>query len=182
MIQALRDLLAVVFWLDELAVEFVLAIRHPLLTKSLTSVTGMGSAAAGVTFLGLLWLAGWREEFRRTLVALAICGVVVGTLMTTIQRPFPPQPVCLTGSGEAVASSFPSGHAAAVAAYATVAHDSDVLPFGPTAVLAAAIAFSRVYLGTHYLSDTVFGVLVGVGAVLLARRLLADERVRSALE
>jgi undecaprenyl-diphosphatase len=182
MLEVLRDLLEVVLLLDERAVAFVLAIRSPLLTKVLTSVTGMGSAAAGAVFLGLLWLADWDEEFRQTLVALAVCGAVVGVLMSTIQRPFPPQPVCLTDGGETVATSFPSGHAAAVAAYATVARDSEVFPFGPTALLAAAIAFSRIYLGTHYLSDTVVGVLIGVGAALLAKRLLADERVRAALE
>ncbi|TKX78046.1 phosphatase PAP2 family protein, partial [Halorubrum sp. SD626R] len=46
------------------------------------------------------------------------------------------------------------------------------LPFAATAALAALIAFSRIYLGTHYLSDTVFGVGLGIAAVLVAERIL----------
>lgn len=158
--------------LDDATVELVLALRHPVLTKLLTSLTGLGSGAAAVVLLGLCYLAGWRRELAVSGVSLAIAGVVVVSLMALVQRPFPPQPVCVTDGSGLAAHSFPSGHTAAVTIYAVVARESDVLPFGVTAVLAALVAFSRIYLGTHYLSDTVAGVLIGVGAVLLARRLL----------
>lgn len=159
-----------VLWLDALAIELVLRLRSPLVTEIMNSVTGLGAVSAGLVFVGLFYLAGWREEFLVTLVALAITGTVVAALMAIVQRPFPPQPVCL--SGEAATTSFPSGHAAAVAAYATIARSSDQLPFGVTAVLAVLVAFSRVYLGTHYLSDTLFGILLGIAAAILARRLI----------
>lgn len=155
--------------LDQLTVELVLELRSPLVTKVMTSVTGLGSATAAVVLLGLFHLAGWRSEFTHSAVALAIAGVVVGTLMLTIQRPFPPQPVCMTDGAETVAHSFPSGHAAAVTIFAMTARKSEALPFGIAAVLAGTIAISRVYLGTHFLSDTVVGVLIGVGAFALAR-------------
>ncbi len=158
--------------LDDAAVELVLALRHPVLTKFLTSLTGLGSGAAAVVLLGLCYLAGWRRELAVAGVSLAIAGVVVVSLMALVQRPFPPQPVCVTDGSGLAAHSFPSGHAAAVTIYAVVARESDVFPFGVTAVLAALVAFSRIYLGTHYLSDTVAGVVIGVGAVLFARRLL----------
>lgn len=168
----IRELVDYVLWIDARTVELVLGLRGPLLTKVLTSVTGLGSAAAGLVFLGLFYLAGWKEEFLSTLVALSLAGVVVGSLMITVQRPFPPQPVCLTSGSETVAHSFPSGHAAAVAAYAMTARSSDELPFRLIAALAATIAFSRIYLGTHYLSDTVAGVLIGIAAFVAARGLL----------
>lgn len=177
----LADILAFVFALDDRAVAFVLDIRHPFLTKMLTSVTGLGSATAALAFLGVCYLADWREEFTRGLFALSLTGVVVATLMATVQRPFPPDPVCLTDGAETVAHSFPSGHAAAVAVYATLAYDSDVLPFGVLAPFALVVAFSRIYLGTHYLSDTVFGLGVGVAAVLLATWLLDRFELRDRL-
>ncbi|PSP39142.1 hypothetical protein BRC71_03410 [Halobacteriales archaeon QH_7_65_31] len=38
--------------------------------------------------------------------------------------------------------------------------------------LALAVAVSRVYLGTHYLSDTVAGIAIGIGAVAITGALL----------
>nr|WP_276272900.1 phosphatase PAP2 family protein [Halomicroarcula sp. GDY20] len=157
--------------LDRAALEVTLAARHPAVTKVMTSVTGLGSATAALVFLGLARLAGWRRELRATAASLAIAGVVVGSLMLLVQRPFPPQPVCLTDGG-GLAHSFPSGHAAAVTVYALVARESPTLPFAPVAGLAALIAVSRVYLGTHYLSDTLVGVGIGVGAFVAGTALL----------
>jgi len=185
---ALTDLFDYVLWLDEWTMELVIQSRSPLATKLLTSVTGLGSATAALVFLGVCYLAGWRRECRQAAVALAITGVVVGTLMATIQRPYPPQPVCLTDGAETIATAFPSGHAAAVAVYAMTARESEVLPFGVVAALATAVAVSRVYLGTHYLSDTVVGVAIGVVAFVVARRVLGrvdvaalEGRLRDAL-
>jgi undecaprenyl-diphosphatase len=167
----LADVLAFILWLDEQAVALVLSARDPLLTKVMTSVTGLGSATAALVFLGVCYFAGWDDELYTSALALALTGVVVGTLMATIQRPFPPDPVCMTASTDTVATSFPSGHAAAVTVYAMTARRSSVLPFGIVAALAGAISVSRIYLGTHYLSDTVVGVLIGIGAFYLAVQL-----------
>ncbi|QSG04643.1 phosphatase PAP2 family protein [Halapricum desulfuricans] len=174
--QLLEEFVRAIYRVDAQVVALVVDLRSPLLTKVMNSVTGLGSASAGLVFIGLFHLAGWRREFRVSLVALALSGVIVATLMFAVQRPYPPQPVCQTGGAETVAHSFPSGHAAAVAVYATVARRSDVLPFVITAVFAVAIAISRFYLGTHYFSDTVVGVLIGVGTVLVAERLLDSDR------
>jgi undecaprenyl-diphosphatase len=157
---------------DHATLRAVYELRGPLVTKVLTSVTGLGSASAALVFLGVFRLAGWERELRRAGAALAVTGLVVGALMATVQRPFPPNPVCVTDGAETVAHSFPSGHAAAVTVFALVSRRSSALPFAPVAALAALVAFSRVYLGTHYLSDTLVGVLVGVGALVLADRAL----------
>ncbi len=170
MTRLVDTLMGYILRLDMLAVEFVLRLRSPFVTELMNSVTGLGSVSAGLVFVGLFYLAGWREEFLTTLFALSITGVVVAALMATVQRPFPPQPVC--AGGEAATTSFPSGHSAAVAAYATIARSSERLPFVVVAALAVLIAFSRVYLGTHYLSDTLFGIALGIAAAIAARRLL----------
>jgi diacylglycerol kinase family enzyme/membrane-associated phospholipid phosphatase len=67
-------------------------------------------------------------------------------------------------------SSFPSGHAASAAAFATaVAMESP--RFGlALAPLAGAVAYSRVHVGVHWTSDVVVGAAVGSGIALATRR------------
>lgn len=67
-------------------------------------------------------------------------------------------------------SSFPSGHAASAAAFATgVALENPYIAL-PVAVLAAGVAASRVVTGAHYPTDVVAGAAVGVAAGLLTTR------------
>jgi undecaprenyl-diphosphatase len=66
-------------------------------------------------------------------------------------------------------SSFPSGHSASAAAFATaVAMESPKAGLA-IAPLAAAVAYSRVHTGVHWPSDVGAGVLIGVGAAALTR-------------
>lgn len=180
--QVLTAALEPVFAVDRAVVDVVLAVRGPLVTKVMTSVTGLGSAFAALVFVGLAFLAGWTRAGRVAAVALLVSGVVVVSLMALVQRPFPPQPVCTVDGPGLAAHSFPSGHAAAVTVYALVARDAPDLPTGVVGGVAALVAVSRIYLGTHYLSDTVVGVAIGIGAVLVARRLLDHDRVREFVE
>ena len=70
-------------------------------------------------------------------------------------------------------TSFPSGHAASAAAFATgTALELPVLAV-PIGALAAAVGASRVVTGVHYPSDVVAGFAIGVGAGLLTRRALS---------
>ena len=72
--------------------------------------------------------------------------------------------------------SFPSGHTATSFAGATAL--SLLYPRGTPAffVLAAAIAYSRLYVGVHFPLDVAGGVVIGVATALL---LLAAVRRRS---
>lgn len=67
-------------------------------------------------------------------------------------------------------TSFPSGHAASAAAFATGVALEHKTYGAAVAPLAAAVAYSRVHVGAHYPADVVAGVAVGAGVALSARR------------
>ena len=68
--------------------------------------------------------------------------------------------------------SFPSGHSAGAAGFATgVALESGRAGL-VIAPIAAAVAYSRMHVGAHWLSDVVGGVGIGVGVALLGRILI----------
>jgi undecaprenyl-diphosphatase len=85
-----------------------------------------------------------------------------------------------------VSASFPSGHAATSAAGAVILGYLLGRRAWGVAALAAAVAYSRVYIGVHYPLDVLVGAAIGAAvalvAVLLVRRLrpTSEARRRSA--
>jgi undecaprenyl-diphosphatase len=148
---------------------------------------------------GLLWwgvataLGATRGRRRRAavrgLVALAIAsGVANGPAKVVFRRNRPAThgvPIVRRLRRELTTFSFPSGHSASAAAFATaVALDAPGAAV-PVALLAGTVAFSRVYVGAHYPSDVVAGVLLGAAAgvvttKVMPRRPPAPARARSA--
>ena len=129
--------------------------------------------------LALVLCAVYRRwgVFALTVIALVLADWTSMGLKALIDRPRPPlryaEPKTLVPVPHD--ASFPSGHAATSFAAATML--SLAFPrFAPFLyVLAAAVAFSRVYVGVHYpvdvLGGAALGLLVAVGLRLLVRRL-----------
>jgi undecaprenyl-diphosphatase len=73
-------------------------------------------------------------------------------------------------------SSFPSGHAATSFACALVLSRFGPRLTIPLFILAALIAFSRVYVGVHYPFDALAGAVLGLALATALPRLLAALR------
>lgn len=130
--------------------------------------------------LGATGGARRRGAVRGLLAVAGASSVANGVLKPLLPRDRPPAlevPALRRLGVRPVSSSFPSGHAASAAAFATgVALESPVAGV-LVAPLALAVAYSRVHVGVHWPSDVVVGAGVGAGIALATRRWWA---VRSA--
>jgi membrane-associated phospholipid phosphatase len=141
----------------------------------------------------LLWialapiLALWaRKPVIFTTLVTAATVWAADLLTTALKASFDrPRPYDVVASADPllrwdVASSFPSGHAATSAAGAVVL--TYLIGRGGVwlGLLAAAVAFSRVYVGVHYPGDVLAGAAVGAAVGLLAIALLRRLRPTSA--
>ncbi len=69
-------------------------------------------------------------------------------------------------------ASFPSGHTASALAFATGVALESPLGGAVVAPVALAVAYSRLHVGAHWLSDVAGGAIIGSGAAVLGRVLL----------
>jgi undecaprenyl-diphosphatase len=147
------------------------------------SVIGSGIVTIPLRVGVAAWLA-IRTRWRAFAVWVLTWGAAELALL--IAKPFFHRgrpPVALV---DTVGFSFPSGHAVAGAATA-VSLVLVLMPPGPArrrwewaaALFAFVMASSRVYLGAHWLSDVVAGVLLGSGVALGVAALATELRDRA---
>ena len=121
---------------------------------------------------------------------MVLSEILIGSLKGVYDRARPPGSLVATSG-----ASFPSGHSIAASVTVVAAVIALVPPGRARAVWGAAaagfsvlMALSRAYLGAHWLSDAIAGVLLGTSCALLAavvvnvlqRRRNADRPPRSA--
>jgi len=112
---------------------------------------------------------GWGTA-RVAVAALAGTNLVVEVGKRVVNRPRP------DGERKRSNSSFPSSHAANAFTLAWVLGRRWRRAAPACFAVAALVAFSRMYLNRHYLSDVVVGALVGVLVAWAAQRWLACRR------
>lgn len=164
---------------SDLALFQNLAGRHwpaagpvlPRLSRSANHGLLWFGAAAGIAAFG--GSARARRAALRGIASLAVASAAINTVgKGAVRRERPildAVPVIRQLKRQPVTTSFPSGHAASAAAFATgVALESK--GWGAVvAPLALSVAASRVYTGVHYPSDVLAGAALGVGAAFALR-------------
>ncbi len=110
------------------------------------------------------------------LFSVVISSAIVSNILKyTINRPRPfiTHPIIekISAGGS---PSFPSGHttdAFAIATAISIAYPKWYIII-PAYAWAFTVAYSRMFLGVHYLSDVIAGILFGVGIAFLCKALL----------
>jgi undecaprenyl-diphosphatase len=117
-----------------------------------------------------------RRAAVRGLASLGLASLTINTVgKRSVRRARPvldPVPLVRQLKRQPFTTSFPSGHAASAAAFATgVALESPAWG-AAVAPVAFSVAMSRVYTGVHFPSDVLAGAALGAGAAFLVRRLV----------
>ncbi len=159
--------LAIVSWVAE-------HLHTPFLDWLMPQITRLGDS--GMLWLSLSFLLLLHRRTRRTgltsLIALALVLTVgLGVLKPLIgrARPFTHLPELTLLIPPETGFSFPSGHTASSFASALSIRFASKNGGRIALVFAAAIAFSRLYLSVHYLTDILAGVLLGCLCAYAAR-------------
>ena len=180
-------------------------LQRPWLTRVMHFVTALGNpeelrVVAVLSALFFIFIGRWRTGI--CLIVAGLLGMAIeSTVKPWVQRPRPDLK-WVAEEDRRRTPSFPSGHALlSMAVYGSLGLGlaaalerrkqlaSVVALVG--LILPLLISFSRMYLGVHYMSDVVGGLLAGLGCALLlhwidekwttvAERLAAAKRAASA--
>ena len=148
-------------------------LRNEVLTPVLTFITHLGDKGLFWIVLSLLLLI--KKSTRKTgflsLLSLLITFLIVNVCMKNgfaRIRPYETLTDLLFLIEKQSDFSFPSGHSASSFASAVVLFKRLPKRYGiPILILAVLIAFSRIYMGVHYPTDILAGILIGSIVALL---------------
>jgi undecaprenyl-diphosphatase len=178
---------------DEAVLRWLGTKHNPLLTTFMTEVTPLGTGAVVLMIVGVtaafLWHTEHKHSARLLLAATAGAILLNNALKLYFQRD---RPNVFEWQTHAASSSFPSGHAmSATVVYGTVAYLlarlqkrrwARVLTLTAAVAMILLICLTRLYLGVHYPSDVIAGIIIGLAwsgfcmATLEASLVLARRR------
>ncbi len=183
--------------LDDSAARY--GVRHltSLGKRVFTAITQLGSTVVVVVLALLVAIAEHRRRPTRQVVPFLVVAIggtlAINNLVKALVGRARPDIARLVGAS---GSSFPSGHSAnAAVTYAALAlvlgrgrsYRTKVVLASTAAMVAVAVAMSRVLLGVHWLTDVVAGLALGwgwfaVSSIVFGGRLLQFGRPVAVLE
>lgn len=184
---------------DDGVLRWLAEHRSPALEPLMLEITFLGTGTVVMMIVAVSALFLWLTKHRYS-AALLLIATVGGILLNGLLKMGfgRPRPQIFDWGVEVVSWSFPSGHAmSAAVVYGTVAylasrlqvrHWHRVLTLAAAAILILLIAISRLYLGVHYPSDVIAGVIIGLAwasfcmATLEAIQLYARRRAPKVLK
>jgi len=153
-------LLIVSFYIDNFVINLIKTIRSGLLDKTFIFIGKYLNYYILAFVITLVPLLKEKERIRNLLkfwVSFLSAGLVVYILKILIARPRP-----LLSLIEESSYSFPSGHATIMFALLPIFISSFKEYKYFWLFFALLISFSRIYLGVHYLSDVIGGIIMGL--------------------
>lgn len=159
--------------LEHKILKSIAKTRHDIFTKIMKFFSL--SANAGVIFFILSLIMILSEKYKKmgyacivtVLTHSFICNVLLKPVIKRM-RPFDRyQDIIVLLDKMPKDYSFPSGHTGASFAFATTVFLYDKKLGALAYILALCIAYSRMYLGVHYPTDIIGGVILGSGIAIL---------------
>ena len=175
-------LLVGAFWLDPIVREWIIEHQNRAVHSLMEDVSRWGDwyehVIVGFVLVGF---ARWRRNKRWTrvfismLAACALAGATARVIKNTAGRARPSVKSELAWSGPSLSEkyhAFPSGHTASSTAFFAVLCLASWRIGVPLLLVPLLIAFSRMYVAAHYLSDVVFAAILGIVCALIVARLM----------
>lgn len=158
---------------DEFVLQWIATHQADWARQVMFEITLLGTGLVLMTMVAVSAMFLWLSDHRFSAVLLIIAtwgGVAMNAILKS--RFDRPRPQVFEWGADVLTSSFPSGHAmSATIAYGTVAYLAARLQRKRLArwitlfiagLLIALICASRLYLGVHYPSDVLAGVVMGL--------------------
>lgn len=158
---------------DNAVLRWLGAHRIPSLDPVMLDITSLGTSSVVAMVVGVAALFLWLAQHKHSAILLFVAtfgGVVLNNLLKLgFGRP---RPEVIPWATTATFYSFPSGHAmSSTIVYSTVAylaarlqrtHAARIAISLVAAIVIFLVCLSRLYLGVHYPSDVLAGVIIGL--------------------
>ena len=149
--------------LDNALLYAMQAVSFPAMDLAMQGLTILGNPVFWFFVVAFLYWAGKENESFHLMSIIVISAIFAGALKNLFLRPRPsPEQFRIIGFDSYSTASFPSGHATLVTAkffYVKNFISKAILP--AFAGLVIIVAISRIYLGMHFPSDVIAGILLG---------------------
>jgi undecaprenyl-diphosphatase len=153
---------------------YLQSIRTPVMDNIMKFITKFGDA--GLFWIGLAVILLITKKFRKTglgmLIALTIGAIITNVILKNwIARPRPyvtiDDLICIIGPQKDF--SFPSGHSTASIAASLSMFLTMPKRYGiPALIFGLLICFSRLYVGVHYPTDVIAGIMIGAASAVVS--------------
>jgi Membrane-associated phospholipid phosphatase len=161
-------------------------MRNPILTPFFQFVTCIGDK--GMIWIIIAVILVCFKKSRKTgaviLITLMLSFIINNEILKHViarPRPFTTLDNLKILISKPTDFSFPSGHtASSFAAAGSICFYGNKKWSVPAFILAALIGFSRLYLGVHYPSDVIFGILSGLILSFIVSKLLICWQMKTA--
>ena len=158
---------------DTAVLRWLGAHHAPAITTVMSEVTPLGTGIVVLVVVGITTAFLWHTEHKHS-ARMLLAATTGGILLNNVLKLFfdRPRPQVFEWQTHAASSSFPSGHAmSATIVYGTVAYLlarlqrhwwARTITLLLAVIMIVLICLTRLYLGVHYPSDVLGGIIVGL--------------------
>ena len=180
-------LIGVAFYLDGPVQNWIAQHQNRAAKIFMRNVSRFGDwpehVAIGLALVGIAWWRGskkWTRIFLAMLLACALAGAAARTIKIATGRARPSVKSEAVWNGPRLSANynaFPSGHtAASTAFFVALLLGAGWRIAAPLLVVPILIAFSRMYVAAHYLSDVTVAAVLGILCALLITRWVLKQK------